>query len=66
MGKVKGFKEFDRIDEKYLPIRNRLKNYNEFTVKVKSDAPIVPVKVVSNAFNKLVSCAVILSYSTYS
>ena len=35
MGKVKGFKEFDRIDEKYLPIRNRLKNYNEFTVKVK-------------------------------
>ena len=35
MGKVKGFKEFDRIDEKYLPVRNRLKNYNEFTVKVK-------------------------------
>ena len=35
MGKVKGFKEFDRIDEKYLPIRSRLKNYNEFTVKVK-------------------------------
>ena len=35
MGKVKGFKEFDRIDEKYLPIRDRLKNYNEFTVEVK-------------------------------
>ena len=35
MGKVKGFKEFDRIDEKYLPIRSRLKNYNEFTVKVR-------------------------------
>ena len=35
MGKVKGFKEFDRIDEKYLPVRNRLKNYKEFTVKVK-------------------------------
>ena len=34
MGKVKGFKEFDRIDEKYLPI-SRLKNYNEFTLKVK-------------------------------
>ena len=33
----------------------------EFTVIVKSDAPIVPVKVVSNAFNKFVSCAVILS-----
>ncbi len=35
MGKVKGFKEFDRIDEKYLPIRDRLKNYNEFTIEVK-------------------------------
>jgi glutamate synthase (NADPH/NADH) small chain len=35
MGKVKGFKEFDRIDEKYLPVRSRLKNYNEFTVEVK-------------------------------
>tara|TARA_B100001057_G_scaffold146988_2_gene146920 strand:+ start:9274 stop:10725 length:1452 start_codon:yes stop_codon:yes gene_type:complete len=38
MGKVKGFKEFDRIDEKYLPVRNRLKNYKEFTVNIdKSD-----------------------------
>ena len=35
MGKVKGFKEFDRIDEKYLPVRRRLKNYNEFTLEVK-------------------------------
>ncbi len=34
MGKVKGFKEFVRIDEKYLPIRNRLRNYNEFTIDV--------------------------------
>ena len=35
MGKVKGFKEFNRIDEKYLPVRSRLKNYNEFTIEVK-------------------------------
>ena len=32
MGKVKGFKEYDRIDEKYIPVRKRLKSYKEFTI----------------------------------
>ena len=32
-----------------------------FTVNVKSDAPAVAVSVVSKAFNKFVSCAVVLS-----
>ena len=32
MGKVKGFKDYDRIDEKYIPVRKRLKNYKEFTI----------------------------------
>ncbi len=35
MGKVKGFKEYDRIDEKYIPVRKRLKNYKEFTISPK-------------------------------
>ena len=35
MGKVKGFKEFKRIDEEYLPVRKRLKSYKEFTLKPK-------------------------------
>ena len=35
MGKVKGFKEYDRIDEKYVPVRKRLKNYKEFTISPK-------------------------------
>ena len=36
MGKVKGFKEYDRIDEKYVPVRKRLKNYKEFTISPKN------------------------------
>ena len=35
MGKVKGFKEYKRIDEKYIPVRKRLKNYKEFTIPPK-------------------------------
>ncbi|MBL6604008.1 MAG: glutamate synthase subunit beta [Bacteroidetes bacterium] len=35
MGKIKGFKEYDRIDEKYIPVRKRLKNYKEFTISPK-------------------------------
>ena len=36
MGKVKGFKEYDRIDEKYIPVRKRLKSYKEFTISPKN------------------------------
>ena len=35
MGKVKGFKEYKRIDEKYIPVRKRLRNYKEFTIAPK-------------------------------
>lgn len=35
MGKVKGFKEYKRIDEKYIPVKKRLKNYKEFTIAPK-------------------------------
>lgn len=35
MGKIKGFKEYKRIDEKYIPVRRRLKNYKEFTIDPK-------------------------------
>ena len=36
MGKVKGFKDYDRIDEKYIPVRKRLKSYKEFTISPKN------------------------------
>ncbi len=32
MGKITGFLEIDRVDRDYLPIEERLKNYNEFVI----------------------------------
>jgi glutamate synthase (NADPH/NADH) small chain len=32
MGKITGFLEIDRVDRDYLPIEQRLKNYNEFVI----------------------------------
>jgi glutamate synthase (NADPH/NADH) small chain len=37
MGKIKGFKEYKRIDEKYISVRKRIKNYKEFTLKPSDD-----------------------------
>ena len=33
MGKLRGFMEFDRTDESYVPVAKRIKNYDEFTIK---------------------------------
>ena len=35
MGKVTGFKEFERKDETYKPVKERVKHYKEFTVPLK-------------------------------
>ena len=35
MGKVTGFKEFERQDETYTPVENRVKHYKEFTSLIK-------------------------------
>ncbi|AWX43894.1 Glutamate synthase (NADPH) [Flagellimonas maritima] len=35
MGKITGFMEFDRKVEAYVPVKKRIKNYNEFTVPLK-------------------------------
>jgi len=32
MGKITGFMEFERIEEGYKPVADRLKNYNEFVI----------------------------------
>jgi glutamate synthase (NADPH/NADH) small chain len=37
MGKVTGFKEFERLSEAYLPVEERVKNYKEFVLHL-SDA----------------------------
>jgi glutamate synthase (NADPH/NADH) small chain len=33
MGKLKGFIEYERTDEGLVPVKKRVKNYNEFTLK---------------------------------
>ena len=35
MGKITGFMEFDRKDETYAPVKERIKNYKEFTKPLK-------------------------------
>ena len=37
MGKVTGFMEFDRLEEGYAPVDQRLKNYKEFVIGLKPD-----------------------------
>ncbi|MHB1197510.1 MAG: glutamate synthase subunit beta [Lutibacter sp.] len=37
MGKVTGFKEFERKDETYISVKERVQNYKEFTVSLKTD-----------------------------
>ena len=32
MGKITGFMEFERLEEGYLPAKERLKNYREFVI----------------------------------
>ncbi|WP_299017606.1 glutamate synthase subunit beta [uncultured Polaribacter sp.] len=38
MGKVTGFKEFERQDETYTSVKDRVKNYKEFTVPLSEKA----------------------------
>jgi len=38
MGKITGFKEYERVDEGYKAVKDRLKNYREFTIPLKEDA----------------------------
>lgn len=35
MGKTTGFMEFDRVNEGYAPVKERIKNYKEFTIPLK-------------------------------
>ena len=37
MGKLRGFVEFDRVNEDYISVERRIKNFKEFTIKPKDD-----------------------------
>jgi len=36
MGKITGFMEFERVEEEYLPVAERVKNYKEFVITLDS------------------------------
>jgi len=37
MGKLRGFLEFNRVEEEKLSVKNRIKNYKEFTIKLQAN-----------------------------
>ena len=37
MGKITGFKEFERKDETYKKVKERVSHYNEFTIPLKQE-----------------------------
>lgn len=37
MGKITGFMEYERKDESYIPVKDRIKNYREFTKPLKEN-----------------------------
>jgi glutamate synthase (NADPH/NADH) small chain len=37
MGKIGGFKEYDRINEDNIAVQERVSNYNEFTIPLAKD-----------------------------
>jgi hypothetical protein len=37
MGKVTGFMEFERLEEGYAPVTERVKNYSEFVIGLKPE-----------------------------
>ena len=38
MGKIKGFMEYDRLKEPVIDPKERIKNYNEFTIAPKTES----------------------------
>jgi glutamate synthase (NADPH/NADH) small chain len=51
MGKITGFKEFERQDETYTSVINRVKNYKEFTVPL-------PEKEITKQGSRCMDCGI--------
>jgi glutamate synthase (NADPH/NADH) small chain len=51
MGKITGFKEFERQDETYTSVLNRVKNYKEFTVPL-------PEKEITKQGSRCMDCGI--------
>ena len=44
MGKPTGFLEYERLDEDYIKVEERLQNYNEFTIPLDNYCFIICLK----------------------
>ena len=42
MGKITGFKEYERVNEEYEAVKERLNNYKEFTIPLSGNARQCP------------------------
>lgn len=56
MGKIGGFKEFKRQDEANLPVKKRVKNFNEFTIPLKEE-------VLHNQGSRCMDCGIPFCHS---
>jgi ATP-dependent Lon protease len=48
MGKVTGFMEFERLEEGYEPVPQRIKNYKEFVIGLNNDQAKVQAAMDTN------------------
>ena len=52
MGKITGFMEYERIEEGYKPVAERLKNYKEFVIGLDDTQASVQAKRILAAWNE--------------
>ena len=63
MGKVTGFMEIERIEEGYKPVKERLKNYDEFVIGWTTNKPMHKLRVAWTAAHRFVTTAALSTTS---
>ncbi len=56
MGKITGFLEFERKIEQYQPVKNRIQDYNEFTIPM-------PEEKLKNQGSRCMDCGIPFCHS---
>jgi len=56
MGKIGGFKEFERTDETYISVKDRIRNFKEFTIPLKEE-------VLRNQGSRCMECGIPFCHS---
>ena len=58
MGKITGFMEYERLEEGYEPIQQRVKNYKEFVIGLKADE----AKTGNHRYNSISTTATLMYF----